>query len=71
MSGWVRTNTGTYRRNIKRSRRDRRCEECLALLPVGQPYTEHRATMWSEFSDGSAYSIHTCGERTSDCRGSR
>lgn len=71
MSGWVRTDTGTYRRNVRRARVDRRCEDCGAPLPAGQPYTEHRATMWSEFSDGRAYSIHTCGDLTSDCRAGR
>ena len=68
MTGWVASGEGTYRRSVKRSRKDRRCDECLAPLPMGRPYVEHRAVMWSEFSD-HAYSIRTCGERTEDCKG--
>lgn len=66
MSGWVRADSGTFYRQVARSRKDRRCEECHRLLPAGGPYTEHRATMWSEFSD-TAYSIYACGPKTDDC----
>ena len=38
------------------------------MLDVGQPYVEHRASPWSEFAQGHAYSIATCGIKTSDCR---
>ena len=71
MTGWVRTDAGTYRRTVQASRKDRRCDDCGTPLPVGQRYVEHRAVMWSDISDGRAYSIHTCGERTDDCRAGR
>lgn len=74
MSGWVRTGTGTYHRTVQKARKDRRCEGCHRLLPAGQPYVEHRATMWAEFVadvGGGAYSIATCGVLTDDCGGTR
>jgi hypothetical protein len=66
VTGWQRVGTGTYLRRIKAARRVRRCDGCGRRLPAGGPYVEHRAAMWSEFTDG-AYSIATCGEKTSDC----
>lgn len=70
MSAWVRSNSGTYYRPVKRARKQRRCEDCRRVLEVGAPYVEHRATMWAEFvadAGGGAYSITTCGIKTSDC----
>lgn len=68
MTTWVPTGDGTYCRTVQRARKERRCEECRRVLPVGEPYVEHRATMWTELTGyGRPYSIATCGIKTSDC----
>ncbi len=69
MSGWVHTGEGTYARSVRRSRRDRRCADCGALLPAGSSYVEHRATPWFEFGSQRFWSLIACGLRTDDCRG--
>lgn len=71
MSGWVANDEGTFYRQVAHSRKRRRCDECRRLLDVGEPYVEHRAAPWAEFAQGHAYSIATCGIKTSDCPGPR
>lgn len=72
MTKWVATGDGTYCRTVGRARRERRCEECRRVLPVGAAYVEHRATRWSELTGyGGFYSIATCGIKTSDCEATR
>ena len=71
MSAWVKVGAGTYRRSVARSRADRYCDDCGRVLPAGGPYTEHRATTWSDMDVSRPYSIRTCGPRTSDCEARR
>lgn len=67
MSRWTSSGEGTFYREVKRARKQRRCEDCRRPLEVGEPYVEHRAAPWSEW--GSAYSIATCGIKLGDCPG--
>ena len=67
MSGWIPTGSGTFRRDVRRSRRDRRCFQCGSLIPAGSAYSELRAGPWFEFAD-RFYGYPACGPTTEDCR---